>query len=107
MVKQVFNPGNFIGFYTTLQINNFPVEIRQIGSFVYDTTTQELRAYGVSGEAYPTVLWGGPGVLLMLEGAGNPIGVVTGYYGQDYRNTASGVIYKCISNPSGTAWVVV
>jgi len=107
MVKQVFNPGNFIGFYTTADITAFAVELRRVGNFVYNTSTALLLAYATDGEAFPSLVWGGAGILMMLEGAGNPNGVVNGFYGQDYRNTVSGIIYKCISNPSGTAWVVV
>ncbi len=41
----------------------------------------------------------------MLEGAVDPNGVVNGAYGQKYRDTATGTIYVCISNPSGTNWL--
>jgi hypothetical protein len=43
----------------------------------------------------------------MLEGVGNPNGTVTGYYGQSYRDTATDALYKSISNPSGTTWLVI
>lgn len=43
----------------------------------------------------------------MLEGAGNPNGVVTGTYGQNYRDTATDAIYICTSNPSGNIWLVI
>lgn len=42
-----------------------------------------------------------------LSGAGNPDGVVTGLFGQTYKNTTSGIWYVCKSNPTGTAWEVV
>ena len=107
MGKQVFDPGNFIGFYTTAQITDFPVEMRRIGNFVWNTTTLLLLAYATDGEAFPSLVWGGSGAFVMIEGIVNPNGTVTGFYGQKYRNTVSGIIYICISNPTGTAWTVV
>ena len=40
-----------------------------------------------------------------LSGTGNPNGVVTGLFGQEFYDTNGGVWYRCISDPSGTQWV--
>ena len=42
-----------------------------------------------------------------LTGTNNPNGVILGELGQTYRATGSGVWYKCVSDPSGTIWVVI
>jgi len=99
--------GNFIGQLTTAQITNLPEEDRRTKNFVYDTVTGELRAYATDGEAFPSLVWATTGAgVPMLDGSGNPDGLVVGLYGQDYRDTDVDIIYKCISDPSGTDWVV-
>ena len=48
----------------------------------------------------------GGALLPMLSGVGNPNGVVAGAFGQKYQDTATGIIYVCVSDPAGTAWQV-
>jgi hypothetical protein len=45
--------------------------------------------------------------LSFLEGVGNPNGKVTGRQGQTYRDTNNGILYRCVSAPTGTVWSVV
>lgn len=42
----------------------------------------------------------------MLSGVGSPSGSITGNFGQTYYETGSGIMYVCVSSPSGTTWVV-
>lgn len=49
----------------------------------------------------------GGALLPMLSGVGNPNGVVAGAYGQKYQDTATGILYICVSNPAGTSWNVI
>lgn len=103
----VIRAGNYIGQMTTAQITNLPEEDRRTKNFVYNTTTSELLAYATDGEAYPSVVWATAGAgVPMLNGAGNPDGLIVGLYGQDYQDTNTDIIYKCITNPAGTDWVV-
>lgn len=51
-----FRLGGFLGLLTTAEIVNLPVEQRKEGNFVFDTNFQELRAYGIPAEAYPSVV---------------------------------------------------
>lgn len=39
-------------------------------------------------------------------GTGNPNGSVTGTFGQEFYDSNGGIWYRCISNPSGTNWVI-
>ena len=43
--------------------------------------------------------------LTPLSGVVPPGGVVTGVFGQPYKDTATGIVYFCTSFPSGTVWV--
>jgi len=45
--------------------------------------------------------------LPMLSGVGNPNGVTAGAYGQKYQDTATGLLYVCVSNPAGNVWQVI
>jgi len=78
--------------------------------------TEGMMAYVISNQTVYQLVGGilnanwqvfGGGSSGMLEGPGNPNGVVTGIYGQSYRDTATDALYKCTSNPSGTVWLVI
>ncbi len=45
--------------------------------------------------------------LTPLTGVANPNGVVTGLFGQQYRDTVGVQWYICTSNPTGTVWAAV
>jgi hypothetical protein len=69
-------------------------------STLYVCTVPTLNA-GVWGST------GGGGAPAPLTGTGNPnTGAVPGLFGQEFYDTDGGIWYRCISNPSGTSWVV-
>ena len=42
-----------------------------------------------------------------IYGTGNPSGVVSGNFGDVFLDSATSTVYKCISYPIGTTWVVI
>lgn len=42
-----------------------------------------------------------------ISGSGNPGGLITGLLGETYRDVATGIWYRCSSDPKGTTWTVV
>lgn len=75
-----------------------------------NTTLMDFTGAGVTatqtapGQVRVDVPGGGGG---SLTGVVNPNGVVTGAFGQTYRDTSDGLWYKCDSNPSGAVWSIV
>ena len=49
---------------------------------------------------------GGGGTLDIIDGAGNPNGVIVANYGWTYRDTNNDILYTQISKPSGFNWIV-
>jgi hypothetical protein len=41
------------------------------------------------------------------SGSDSPNGVLTGYYGDEYHDSANDKWYKCTSDPSGTSWAPI
>lgn len=42
-----------------------------------------------------------------MSGTGNPVGAVTGFFGDIFHDTAGNILYMCTSKPTGTTWKVI
>lgn len=100
----------------TVGFNALSGEIDFIAAKVQADTALTTGALGVLrgfvGEVTGTIVKTGDvrvryGEDAAIDGIVNPNGIVTGFLGQSYRDTAAGLWYKCDSDPTGTVWSVI
>ena len=101
----IYGKGGYVEVADITARDAITTERRSEGMMVFVIATQDTYQLvgGITNANWQLFVAGGG----MLSGSGSPNGVVTGVFGQSYLDTNTNSIYRCISDPSGTAWVQV